>query len=176
MEDQSIQTLKTKEGKNKSSNQNESNNNQEINAEKTITDSNIVFLEKNNQEPCPENINNIQSFPEDTTSTSTGTDSNNSQQDENSAISKKSFAIKTKEWAGNMWNSLKKINFKNMFAKTEFKELRNANGDIVRIPVKKIPLKKKKGINENVKNMISKEKNKDINDYNDAAAGMYLMG
>ena len=107
MEDQSIQTLKTKEGKNKSSNQNESNNNQEINAEKTITDSNIVFLEKNNQEPCPENINNIQPFPEDTTSTSTGTDSNNSQQDENSAISKKSFAIKTKEWAGNMWNSLK---------------------------------------------------------------------
>ena len=51
MEDQSIQTLKTKEGKNKSSNQNESNNNQEINAEKTITDSKIVFLEKNNQEP-----------------------------------------------------------------------------------------------------------------------------
>ena len=63
-----------------------------------------------------------------------------------------------------------------MFAKAEFKEFRNVNGDIVRIPVKKIPLKKKKGINENVKNMISKEKNKDINDYNDAATGMYLMG
>ena len=43
-----------------------------------------------------------------------------------------------------MWNSLKKINFKNMFAKAEFKEFRNANGDMVRIPVKKIPLKKKK--------------------------------
>ena len=169
MEDQSCQILKGKEAKIKSSNQNESNNNQEINADKTITESNIVFY-------SPENINNIQFFPQDTASISTGTDSNNSQQDENSAISKKSFAIKTKEWAGNMWSSLKKINFKNMFAKAEFKEFRNANGDIVRIPVKKIPLKKKKGINENVKNMISKEKNKDINDYNDAATGMYLMG
>ena len=176
MEDQSSQILKGKEAKNKSSNQNESNNNQEINADKIITESNIVFLEKNNQEPSPENINNIQFFPQDTASISTGTESNNSQQSENSQSKKKSFAVKTKEWAGNMWSSLKKINFKNMFAKAEFKEFRNANGDIVRIPVKKIPLKKKKGINENVKNMISKEKNKDINDYNDAATGMYLMG
>ena len=176
MEDQSSQILKGKEAKNKSPNQNESNNNQEINADKTITESNIVFYEKNNQEPSPENINNIQFFPQDTTSISTGTESNNSQQSENSQSKKKSFAVKTKEWAGNMWSSLKKINFKNMFAKAEFKEFRNANGDIVRIPVKKIPLKKKKGINENVKNMISKEKNKDINDYNDAATGMYLMG
>ena len=169
MEDQSSQILKGKEAKNKSSNQNESNNNQEIYADKTITESNIVFY-------SPENINNIQFFPQDTASISTGTESNNSQQSENSQSKKKSFAVKTKEWAGNMWSSLKKINFKNMFAKAEFKEFRNANGDIVRIPVKKIPLKKKKGINENVKNMISKEKNKDINDYNDAATGMYLMG
>ena len=176
MDDQSSQILKGKEAKNKSSNQNESNNNQEINADKAITESNIVFLEKNNQEPSPENINNIQFFPQDTASISTGTESNNSQQDENSKIKKKSFAVKTKEWAGNMWNSLKKINFKNMFAKAEFKEFRNANGDMVRIPVKKIPLKKKKGINENVKNMIAKEQNKDISDYHDAATGMYLMG
>ena len=143
MEDQSSQILKGKEAKNKSSNQNESNNNQEIYADKTITESNIVFYEKNNQEPSPENINNTQFFPQDTASISTGTESNNSQQSENSQSKKKSFAVKTKEWAGNMWSSLKKINFKNMFAKAEFKEFRNANGDIVRIPVKKIPLKKK---------------------------------
>ena len=176
MEEQSIQILKGKEAKNKSSKENESNNNQETNVENTITESNIVFYEKNNQEPSPENINNIQLFPQDTSSISTGIESNNSQQDENSKIKKKSFAVKTKEWAGNMWNSLKKINFKNMFAKAEFKEFRNANGDMVRIPVKKIPLKKKKGINENVKNMIAKEQNKDISDYHDAATGMYLMG
>ena len=176
MEDQSSQILKGKEAKNKSSNQNESNNNQEINADKTITESNIVFLEKNNQEPSPENINNIQFFPQDTASISTGTESNNSQQSENSQSKKKSFAVKTKEWAGNMWSSLKKINFKNMFAKAEFKEFRNANGDIVRIPVKKIPLKKKKEVHEITKNIISKEQNRIINDYHGAATGMYLIG
>ena len=176
MEDQSSQILKGKEAKNKSSNQNESNNNQEINADKTITESNIVFYEKNNQEPSPENINNIQFFPQDTASISTGTESNNSQQSENSQSKKKSFAVKTKEWAGNMWSSLKKINFKNMFAKAEFKEFRNANGDIVRIPVKKIPLKKKKEVHEITKNIISKEQNRIINDYHGAATGMYLIG
>ena len=176
MEDQSSQILKGKEAKNKSSNQNESNNNQEINADKAITESNIVFLEKNNQEPSPENINNIQFFPQDTASISTGTESNNSQQSENSQSKKKSFAVKTKEWAGNMWSSLKKINFKNMFAKAEFKEFRNANGDIVRIPVKKIPLKKKKEVHEITKNIISKEQNRIINDYHGAATGMYLIG
>ncbi len=175
MEDQSSQILKGKEAKNKSSNQNESNNNQEINADKTITESNIVFYEKNNQEPSPENINNIQFFPQDTASISTGTESNNSQQSENSQSKKKSFAVKTKEWAGNMWSSLKKINFKNMFAKAEFKEFRNANGDIVRIPVKKIPLKKKKEVHEITKNIISKEQNRIINDYHGAATGMYLI-
>ena len=176
MEDQSSQILKGKEAKNKSSNQNESNNNQKINADKTITESNIVFLEKNNQEPSPENINNIQFFPQDTASISTGTESNNSQQSENSQSKKKSFAVKTKEWAGNMWSSLKKINFKNMFAKAEFKEFRNANGDIVRIPVKKIPLKKKKEVHDITKNIISKEQNRIINDYHGAATGMYLIG
>ena len=176
MEDQSSQILKGKEAKNKFSNQNESNNNQEINADKTITESNIVFYEKNNQEPSPENINNIQFFPQDTASISTGTESNNSQQSENSQSKKKSFAVKTKEWAGNMWSSLKKINFKNMFAKAEFKEFRNANGDIVRIPVKKIPLKKKKEVHEITKNIISKEQNRIINDYHGAATGMYLIG
>jgi hypothetical protein len=62
-----------------------------------------------------------------------------------------------------------------MFPKAEFKEFRNANGDLVKIPVKKLPLKKKNNLNEKVKNMISNEKNKDINSYNDAAQGMYIF-
>ena len=140
----------------------------------TTTISNINFLKINNKDQIIEKLN--EDIPKDTISTSTGTSSNNSQQGMNSKIfSKKSFAGKTKEWAGNMWNSLKNIKLKNMFPKTEYKEFRNANGDLVKIPVKKIPLKKKNNLNEKVKNMISNEKNKDINSYNDAAQGMYIF-
>ena len=52
-----------------------------------------------------------------------------------------SFLQKTKRWAGNVWSY---VNVANYFPKAEFKEYRNANGDWVKIPVKKIPLKKKK--------------------------------
>ena len=48
---------------------------------------------------------------------------------------------KTKRWAGTAWSY---INIANYFPKTEYKEYRNCNGDWVKIPVKKIPLKKKK--------------------------------
>ena len=52
-----------------------------------------------------------------------------------------SFFQKTKKWAGNVWSY---VNIANYFPKAEFKEYRNFNGDWVKIPVKKIPLKKKK--------------------------------
>ena len=52
-----------------------------------------------------------------------------------------SFLQKTKRWAGNVWNY---VNVANYFPKTEYREYRNANGDWVKIPVKKIPLKNKK--------------------------------
>ena len=52
-----------------------------------------------------------------------------------------SFYQKTKKWAGNVWSY---VNIANYFPKTEYKEYRNFNGDWVKIPVKKIPLKKKK--------------------------------
>ena len=77
-------------------------------------------------------------IPKDTVSTSTGTDSNNSQK------SKSNFGGKAKQWAGNIWNSIKKINLKKIFPKAEYQEFRNANGDIVKIPKNKLPLKKKK--------------------------------
>ena len=47
---------------------------------------------------------------------------------------------KTKKLAGSLWNY---VNIANYFPKTEYKEYRNSNGDWVKIPVKKIPLKKK---------------------------------
>ena len=129
------------------------------------TISNINFLTKFNKEGIIENLNN--EIPKDTISTSTGTSSNNSQQE-----NVKSFSGKTKKWAGNIWNSLKNIK---IFPKKEFKEFRNANGDLVKIPVKKIPLKKKKELNNKTKSIISNEKDKDINNYNEAAKGMYIF-
>ena len=136
------------------------------------TISNINFLTKFNKEGIIENLNG--EIQKDTISTSTGTSSNNSQQ-ENTNLEKKSFAGKTKKWAGNVWNSLKNIKLKKIFPKQEFKEFRNANGDLVKIPVKKIPLKKKKELNNNTKMIISKEKDKDINNYNYAAEGMFIF-
>ena len=50
------------------------------------------------------------------------------------------FYQKTKKLAGTLWNY---VNIANYFPKTEYKEYRNCNGDWVKIPVKKIPLKKK---------------------------------
>ena len=50
------------------------------------------------------------------------------------------FYQKTKKLASTLWNY---VNIANYFPKTEYKEYRNCNGDWVKIPVKKIPLKKK---------------------------------
>ena len=52
-----------------------------------------------------------------------------------------SFYQKTKRWAGTVWSY---VNIKNYFPKAEYIEYRNANGDMVKIPKKKLPLKKKK--------------------------------
>ena len=103
--------------------------------ENSTTISNLVFLNKSSLEPTPENLNKI---PQNTVSTSTQTESDNSK-----IVKKKTFVGRTKEWAGNVWNSIKKFQFKKLFPKTEYKIFRNANGDLVKIPVKKIPLKKK---------------------------------
>ena len=101
----------------------------------STTISNLTFLNKSSLEPTPENLNKISKNAE---SISTQTESNNSQ-----IVKKKTFVGRTKEWAGNVWNSIKKFQFRKLFPKTEYKIFRNANGDLVKIPVKKIPLKKK---------------------------------
>ena len=142
--------------------------------------SNLVFLNlKDKKEPIPEDLN-IEKLPQDTipkdtasTSTSTETDSNNSNKEE--LKPKRTFAGKTKVWAGNVWSSIKKINIKNMFPKSEYQEYRNANGDIVRVPKKKLSLKKKKQLNENVINKINKEHNKlDVRTYDGVASEFYF--
>ena len=131
-------------------------------------------LEKNGLE-CNLNLEN--NIPKDTISTSTGTESNNSQQENNSTNSKITFVGKIKQRAGSFWNSIKKINIKNMFPKEEYIEYRNANGDIVKIPKKKIPLKKKKKTNKDANNKIPQEESKVVNvyNYNNAATQYYLI-
>ena len=68
----------------------------------------------------------------------------NSKREKESTLStttNESLYQKTKRWAGTVWSY---INIKNYFPKEEFIEYRNANGDMVKIPKKKLPLKKKK--------------------------------
>ena len=74
----------------------------------------------------------------DITSNNTSTKEDESK---NQAQKNESFYQKTKRWAGTVWNY---VNIANYFPKTEYKEYRNCNGDWVKIPIKKIPLKKKK--------------------------------
>ena len=140
------------------------------------TISNLAFLKKNYEEPAINNLNTLKVIPQVSISLTNELDANNSQKDKNLAHKKsKSFVGKTKDWAGNMWNSIKNIKFKKMFGKAEFKEFRNANGDIVKIPVKKIPLKKKKENNIILKNTISHEQNRIVSTYDGIAVGMYLV-
>ena len=154
--------------------------------ENGTTVSTLVFLQNKSEIgeiQINPNLNLEQQIPKDTISTSTGTEYNSSQQDKTSNNSNTnklekpriSFSGKTKQWAGNVWNSIKKLNIKKMFPKTEYQEYRNANGDIVKIPKKKIPLKKKKTVNENVSKRISLEKNKVISTYHGVATGLYLI-
>ena len=128
-----------------------------------------------------QNLKMDEPIPKDTISTSTGTDSNASQKENNSKNSnekekpKDTLGGKIKKWAGNIWNSIKNINLKNMFSKTEYEEIRNANGDIVKIPKKKLPLKKKKKLTEKQINKINEEQNKVITTYHGAATGLYVI-
>ena len=178
----SSQLKEKKDESNKDAKANNANEAPNTTNECGTTISTLAFLEtKDNNEPIPENLNIDRipqdTIPKDTVSTSTGTDSNNSENNSNKGElkPKRTFAGKTKAWAGNVWSSIKKMNIKNIFPKTEYQEYRNANGDIVKIPKKKIPLKKKKHLNDNVLNKISKEQNKlVVSTYDGVASGLYF--
>ena len=140
------------------------------------TISNITFLKKNIQEHTINNLNSQKEIQKDIKATSFEKEANNSLKDKKEMdITKKGFVGRTKIFVGNMWNSIKNFKFKNIFGKTEYKEFRNANGDIVKIPIKKIPLKKKKEINVLIKNKISQEQNRIVSTYNGISVGMYLV-
>ena len=123
-------TLKENKESNKILKSNKKEIQQEIKNDLTehgTTISNLMFLQANPEIMLEKKI------PKDTTSISTETDSNSTKM----KTKKLSFSDKTKQWAGNVWNSIKKINIKNMFPKTEYQEYRNVNGDMVRIPKKR---------------------------------------
>ena len=69
-----------------------------------------------------------------------------------------SFYQKTKRWAGTVWHY---VNIKNYFPKTEYIEYRNCNGDMVKIPKKKLPLKKKRVEPTNEQYIINKTVDRD---------------
>ena len=168
--------INNKDSKNPTKNKNAD----ETQKEEGTTISTLAFLEGNKdleQNALEYNLNLEKNIPKDTISTSTETETNNSQKENSSTNSKITFAGKIKQRAGSFWNSIKKINIKNIFPKAEYIEYRNANGDIVKIPKKKIPLKKKKKINKDANNKIPEEENKVVNAYNydSAATGYYLI-
>ena len=89
---------------------------------------------------------------EETSKNSSGTS------DKDEKAETESFYQKTKRWAGTVWNY---VNIKNYFPKTEYIEYRNCNGDMVKIPKKKIPLKKKRVEPTNEQYIINKTVDRD---------------
>ena len=119
----------------------EVNNNQNIKKENengTVTTT-MGFLKEGELQNDP--LSNLNKSLPKTDDTSNNSLTVNSKDDKMSAPTvNESFYQKTKRWAGTAWSY---INIKNYFPKTQYKEYRNINGDIVKVPIKKIPLKKK---------------------------------
>ena len=92
------------------------NNHTHIN-ENSTTITNLAFLRKSELEPTPENINKIS---QQTSSISTLPEGINSQIKGN-ITKKKTFVGRTKEWAGNVWNSIKKFEYKKYLQKLNIK-------------------------------------------------------
>lgn len=55
---------------------------------------------------------------------------------------KESFATKTKKWAGGIWRTVTQINWKKFLAKPEYIECYDSAGNKIKVPKRKIPLKK----------------------------------
>lgn len=52
------------------------------------------------------------------------------------------FFGRTKNWAGNVWRTMTNFNFGRLWQRPEFEECYDASGNIIKIPKKKLPLKK----------------------------------
>ena len=65
------------------------------------------------------------------------------------------------------------MKIKLIFAKTDYEEIRNCNGDIIKIPKKKLPLRKKQ-VNNNIFNKkVIQEENKIVTNYH-GPIGLYI--
>ena len=130
-----INEIKNYKNKIKPDKKNESKNFKEAEKEKEQFDNEImttqIELLNEKETNTPINELNKQSSEKDNIKEEDKMDTN--KKNEN-------FYQKTKKLAGTLWNY---VNIANYFPKTEYKEYRNCNGDWVKIPVKKIPLKKK---------------------------------
>ena len=103
----------------------------------------VVFLKGKNEEnnDTVYSLNNSSKKTDDTSNNDLKATNDLKKENNSNQVANEGFLQKTKRWAGNIWSY---INIKNYFPKEEFIEYKNANGDIVKIPKKKIPLKKKK--------------------------------
>ena len=128
-----INEIKNYQNKLKPDKKNESKNFKEIEKEQfdnEIMTTQIELLNKK-ETNTPINELNKQSLKKDNIKEEDKIDTNKKSEN---------FYQKTKKLAGTLWNY---VNIANYFPKTKYKEYRNCNGDWVKIPVKKIPLKKK---------------------------------
>ena len=128
------------------------------------TTTTLCFL-KDDDEGKNEPISNLnKNLPKYEESSSNNLSDNSKSDKISESAETESFYQKTKRWAGTIWSYM---NIKNYFPKQEFKEYRNSNGDIVRIPKKKLPLKKiKKQDNEEyIINKVVERDNDKINNY-----------
>ena len=114
-------------------------NNQE---ENTVSQTIFTLLKGKNEENNETlyKLNNSSKKTDDTSNNNLQKTSDVKNEKNSNQITNEGFMQKTKRWAGNVWSY---INIKNYFPKAEYIEYKNANGDIVKIPKKKIPLKKK---------------------------------
>ena len=102
--------------------------------------STLGFLKEDGEEEKNDNISNLTKSIGKTDDTSMKQSNNSSDEKISTQSTNESFYQKTKRWAGTVWGYM---NIKKYFPKTEYIEYRNVNGDIVKIPKKKLPLKKK---------------------------------
>ena len=125
--------------------------------------SSLGFLDENQPKIFEKEIQK-----DDTISVSTGTDSNSSKQLSDTSSDQQSG--KSKGWAGNLWSYIR-----NLFPKTEYLIYRNVNGDMVKVPKQKIPLKKKKKKNNINFNIKMEQEKKQVINKNHGATNDYFM-
>lgn len=94
---------------------------------------------------------------------------------------KMGFFGKTKQWAGNVWRSMTSINLGQMWAKPEFEECFDSAGNRIKVPKKKIPLKKqpKKEIDPEEKKAIyeikQEQQNYEVKSFDSFPYGGFFM-